>query len=421
MGSGFRAVVLGGDIGAYSLARHFHENHGVRAVLVSTTTTGLMARSQVFDHVLEPRMTDPDVLVDVLARVAPDDGLPTLVLASADRLVSLLVQVRDRLGAHLTVPYVERPLLERLTDKASFSRLCEELGIPHPRTLVVDCAVDADPDTSSLRFPVFAKAASTVAYARVTFPGKSKGFVVPSPADLVDLLARVRASGYRESFVVQDLIPGDDSGMRILTSYADRSSRVRYSSFGHVLLEEHAPSAIGNPAAILTDHDEVSVEHARRLLEHVGWTGWANFDLKLDPRDGRSVFFELNPRLGRSNYYLAAGQVDPVGPYVREHLQGLDPFPPGSPDRAVPDHLFTVLPKGLLLRYLPPGPLRDRVKAAYRGRRVHDPLWYAAERDPRRLAYLAASHANQYRKFARHYPVTAARARTSAPDALPRP
>ncbi len=185
-----------------------------------------------------------------------------------------------------------------------------------------------------------------------------------------------------------------------------------------MLLEEHAPSAIGNPAAILTDHDERSVEHARRLLEHVGWTGWANFDLKHDPRDGRSVFFELNPRLGRSNYYLAAGQVDPVGPYVREYLHGLDPFPAGHPDRAVPDHLFTVLPRGLLMRYLPDGLLRERVRRAYRSGHVHNPLWYPAERDPRRLAYLAASHVNQYRKFARHYPVAAARARaTPAPGA----
>ena len=413
-GTVVRPVVLGGDIGAYSLARHFHENHGLKAALVSTTSSGLVAHSRIFHHVVEPRMGEADVLVDLLHRIAPDDGTPALVLASADRLVCLLVQVRERLPSHVHVPYVPRPLLERLTDKASFSRLCLELGVPHPRTVVVDCAGQQDPDTSSFAFPVFAKAASTVAYAQVAFPGKSKGFVVASRADLLDLLRRVRGSGYRSSFVVQELIPGDDSGMRILTSYADRLSRVRCSAFGQVLLEEHAPSSIGNPAAILTDHDAVSVEHARRLLEHVGWTGWANFDLKHDPRTGESVFFELNPRLGRSNFYLAAGQVDPVGPYVREHVLGQEPFAPGSLDRAVPDHLFTVLPRGLLLRYLPAGPLRARVLRAYREGHVHDPLWYAAERDPRRLAYLVASHANQYRKFARHHPVAESRSRRTA-------
>lgn len=413
----FRPVVLGGDIGAYSLARHFHENHGVRPVVVSTASTGLMGRSRILRHVAEPRIEDPDVLVSLLGELLPDDGVPGLVIASADRLVSLLVGVRDRLGAHVTAPYVQQPLLRRMTDKASFSELCAELDVPHPRTVVVDLSQPVDPaqpvdvDTSALTFPVFAKAASTVAYHAVSFPGKSKGFVVATREDLLDLLRRVREAGYRDSFLVQDLIPGDDSGMRILTSYADASSVVRYSSFGHVLLEEHAPSAIGNPAAILTDTDEESVEHARRMLAHVGWTGWANFDLKHDPRTGRTVFFELNPRLGRSNFYVAAGQVDPVGPYVREHVLGLEPFAPGGRTQAVPGHLFTVLPRALLLRYVTDEGLRGRVRDAYRSGQVHNPLWYGPERDPRRLAYLAASHANQVRKFTRYYPVGQARSR----------
>lgn len=411
----FRPVVLGGDIGAYSLARHFHENHGVRAVVVSSASTGLMGRSRILHHVVEPRLEHPDVLVGLLSELVPDDGVPALVVASADRLVAALVEVRDRLGGHVSVPYVGAGLLGRLTDKASFSRLCDELSVPHPATVVVDVPTDHAPDTSALRFPVFAKAASTVAYHHVAFEGKRKGFVVGSRDDLLALLARVRGSGYQGAFVVQDLIPGDDSGMRILTSYADASGRVRYSSFGHVLLEEHAPSSIGNPAAILTDEHEESVEHARRLLEHVGWTGWANFDLKLDPRTGRIVFFELNPRLGRSNFYVAAGGIDPVGPYVREHVLGLDAFEPGSPTQAVPDQLFTVLPRRLLLRYVHDDALRERVAEAYRAGHVNNPLWYTAERDPRRLAYLVASHANQVRKFARHYPVADARARALEP------
>ncbi len=419
----FAAVVLGGDIGAYSLARHFHENHGVKATVVSAAASGLMARSTVMHHVAVPELEDPDVLVAAVHRaVAPDR--PTLVLASADRLVSRLVALRDRLPATAVLPYVEEPLLRRMTDKARFSALCDELGVAHPATVVVDLAtlpaaataadVDALVDTSALTFPVFAKAASTVAYAAVRFTGKSKGFEVADRPQLLELLARVRRAGYTDAFLVQELVAGDDAGMRILTCWSDRSGRVRYSSYGQVLLEEHAPSAIGNPAAILTDHDEAVVADATRLLEHVGWTGWANFDLKADPRTGRTLFFELNPRLGRSNFYVAAGQLDPVGPYVREHVLDEDPFPPGFPAHAEPGHLFTVLPKHLLLRYLDEA-TRARVKAAYRGGRVHNPLWYAAEHDPRRTAYLVASHVNQYRKFARHYPLAVARSRAATP------
>ena len=40
-------VVLGGDVGAYSLARTFHEAYGVRSVVVSSVSTGLVRHSRI--------------------------------------------------------------------------------------------------------------------------------------------------------------------------------------------------------------------------------------------------------------------------------------------------------------------------------------------------------------------------------------
>ena len=46
----------------------------------------------------------------------------------------------------------------------------------------------------------------------------------------------------------------------------------------------------------------------------------------------------------------------------------------------------------------------------FRTRRATNPLWYSAERDPRRIAYLLAAQLNQVRKYRTHYPVATARA-----------
>ena len=77
----------------------------------------------------------------------------------------------------------------------------------------------------------------------------------------------------------------------------------------------------------------------------------------------------------------------------------------------MPDHLFTVLPRGLLLRYLPDRPAARAGPCAPTARPRAQPALVRRRARPRRLAYLAASHANQYRKFARYYPVSAARSR----------
>jgi len=424
-------VVLGGDIGAYSLARAFHDAYGVRATVVSAVRSALVANSRVLDHVAEPGLRDPETAVRLLHRIADErrgrgEASRPLLLASADRLVRLLVEQRDRLEDRFVLPYPPVDLVTRVTDKAEFARLCAGIGLPHPDTEVVEVSGPDGVQSDALgrvagRFalPVVVKAASTVAYESARFEGKRKVFVVATAPDLADLLGRIAASGWRGRVVVQDRIPGGDEGMRILSCYSDRNGRVRYAAFGHVLLEEHAPTALGNPAAILTDHDEEVVGHARRLLEGVGWQGWSNFDLKLDPRTGRCVFFELNPRLGRSNHYVRAAGLNPVEPYVREAVHDLDPFPDGADTHGRPGHLFTVLPRRLLERYVEDPDARERLADAYRHGRVHDPLRNPAEHDPRRLAYVAAARVNQYRKFARHHPLAEARAASGTGAAGP--
>lgn len=399
-----RPVVLGGDIGAYSVARAFHEAYGVRTVVVSGVATGVVRNSRIITNVVEPAIDDATAVVARLRAVAAEHPGRRLLLGSADWLVRTIVENRGELEDLYVIPYTDRATLDLVTDKESFGRLCVELGIGHPTTVVHDVGAGGVPDTSGLRFPVIAKAGDTAKYHLIDFPGKKKVFTIADPGELRDLLERMRVAGYRGTFVIQDLIPGDDSGMRILTCYCDSTGRMRFASFGQVLLEEHTPGALGNPAGIITGGDPEIVEQARRLLEHIGWTGYANFDLKFDPRDGRTVFFELNPRLGRSNFYITAAGRNTVEPYVREHLQGLRPLPAGEAEQLTTEHLYTVLPRPLLLRYVADRALRARARALFGGRRATNPLWYSVERDPRRLAYLVVAQLNQFRKYRRYYP-----------------
>ncbi|GAB2532408.1 carboxylate--amine ligase [Brachybacterium huguangmaarense] len=409
----FVPVIVGGDIGAYSLARAFHEAYGLTSVIVSRLAGWHVTDSAITTNVHCDDPFDPAALGPVLARIAAERPEERLVLlGSADATVKPIIRLRDEgdvLDDRWVVPYVDLETFRAGTEKQNFTRLCERLGVDHPATRIVDLAQEVD-DAMDIPFtyPVIAKPAEVSEWKRVSFPGKQKVHTVESRDELLALLRTIRGAGYRESIIVQDRIPGDDQGMRILTVYCDARSRVRFGSWGRTLLEEHSPGAIGNPAAIITGVDPEMVEQAQRICAELGWTGYANFDLKFDPRDGRTKFFELNPRLGRSNYYVTAGGHNPVTWYVDEHLGGGLPEPEdGQAPRIVqdqPEVLYTVVPVALVRRYTTLPDARAQLKRVLKARRVANPLVYrGVEKSPRRWKNIALAMANYVVKFQRHY------------------
>lgn len=408
-GQPFVPVVVGGDTSAYSIARAFHQAYGVVSAVVSTYATGPVAHSRIIENVVDAQMEDPQVLVRLLRELADrHTDTPMIVLGSADHLVRLLVDVRDQVEDRYVVPYVPVELMNRLTHKESFAQLCQQYGLPHPRTEVIDVTQLAPDEVNALSpdlpYPMIVKTSNSSLWHEVTFEGQQKVHTARDVAELRDLVSRVKASGYRGKLICQDMVPGDDQGMRILTCYSDRFGRVRFAAYGTVLLEEHTPTSLGNPAGIIAGSSAVVVDQARRLLEGVGWTGYANFDLKLDPRTGELVFFELNPRLGRSNFYVTSAGHNVTRPYVEEHVWGRDPF--DGVDLVVSDteHVYTIVPMSLLGRYVTDPATKDRLARLSAEGKVSHPLAYGFERDPRRLAYLWANLANQVRKFRRYYP-----------------
>lgn len=393
----FLPVILGADITAYSLARSFHEEYKIKSLVVSQRRARIISESKIIENRVIPGIDDVEYLVEKLVEIGKEfKGKKKLILMGCgDFYVRNFVDNKAVLGEYFIIPYIDKELMDEIVLKDKFYAICEELGIDHPRTYVYNCGEDNALDFD-FEYPVIAKTANSALYHYASFPGKKKVFRFYNENDLKEMLANLEKSSYDYKFLIQDCIPGDDSNMRVLTCYCDRNSKVKFAALGHCLLEDHTPSAIGNPVAIINEVDTYGiVEAATKFLEHIGYTGFANFDIKYDERNGTYNFFEINVRLGRSNFYVTGSGFNTVKWIVDDLIYEKDL------EYTVADNenLFTVVPKGIIMRYLKNDELRKKVKELWRAGKVSYPLFYKCDMNPKRAFYVLAAYFNQFRKY----------------------
>ncbi|MDN5822394.1 MAG: carboxylate--amine ligase, partial [Brachybacterium sp.] len=242
------------------------------------------------------------------------------------------------------------------------------------------------------------KAARTADMSGVRFEGKKKVWFLEDPQELAALIRSIAAAGYTGRLIVQELIPGDDTAEGSITAYTDAAGRVTLLCSARVLLGEHTPDALGRPAAMITTPFEDALEQARALLEATGYRGYANFDVKRDPRDGAWKFFEVNPRIGRNNFYVSTAGANVSRFVVADAIEHRRIEPVTQFDEI----LYSLVPMPLLMRYLRDPALKRWVRTVAR-RGVRNPWTYPADGGwARRYARIVGL--NHVRKFLRHYP-----------------
>ena len=319
-------VLLGADMNCYSMARAFHEAYGVISHAFGRWPMGETKYTRIVNFTaVENFDTDAVMLATLKEFAAQHPAEKKILLGCTDDYAALLIRNREALQQDYTVPYIDAGLMDQLVSKESFYHLCEEHDIPYPKTLMVHGTAEAERLTTiDFAYPIIIKPSSSILYWKHPFDGMQKVYVAQTPQEAKEIIQTIYASGYPDSLVVQDLIPGADDGMRVLTAYCDRFSKVKMVCLGNVLLEEHTPKGVGNHAAILTEYNRPLMDKLAAFLEAVGYTGFANFDIKYDPRDGSYRVFEINLRQGRSNYYVTGAGINLTKLLVEDRLEEKD-------------------------------------------------------------------------------------------------
>ena len=420
----FQPVILGTDIGTYALAVSFHQRWKVKPTIVTTQILGPIMFSGIIDTrvVVLHGLPDPDSempLIDGLIALAPKlqkdySGKKLLLIANIDSNVRDIMRRAEELRKYYAFAFPSLKIIEDTSDKVKFPRLAAEHGLNVPQTLEIDFSGSLEGELAKLEqvgepFPWIIKPATSAGYERLKWPGKAKVYTVSNKEEAQKLLANLyqhtHENPHARRFVLQPRVEGNDSFNLSVTTYVDQNSRVTMLGSAQVLLEDHSPTALGNPVAMITEPYPRLYEQVSSFLKGVGWHGFANFDFKVDSRTGIAYCFEVNPRIGRNSYYNTSAGMNPMKFFVEDVVEGKAV----SPQHLAKRVYYSILPKRLVLRYVDKQ-MGKKIKTLYRQKKNHDPLFYPADfgfsmRGLKRFGYVMIARENHWRKYHHNYPV----------------
>lgn len=372
----FLPLLFGADINVYSMARAFHEAYGVKTIAYGMYPSGPCFGSDIIDYRVCEKNDHPETVLKNVSDVAaefPDKQI--IILGCGDNYLNAISENLPKYPANVVAPYVALPLLEELIHKEKFYALCDQYGIDYPATFVYHKAMGHD-FTLPFGGPFVVKPAESATYWDHPFDTQKKAYILQNRAQVEAALDDVYGHGYEDSMIIQDFIPGDDSFMRVVTNYSGEDGKVRLMCVGHVLLEEHTRHGIGNHAVIITEDEPELCEKLRGFLEDIKFTGFSNFDVKYDRRDGKFKVFEINCRQGRSNYYVT-GAGHNLAKYLVEDRIDHKPQPLVVTKNR---HLWRVIPQSVAYDYIPKAHHGD-MKALIDAGKVTNPLFYKSDKN----------------------------------------
>lgn len=360
-------VIFGSDITALGVVRSLADN-GIRCLCIDTNR--YVAGASRYVHYI--RCSDPisnrEQTVREMSRLGTllrSKGFRPVCFPTDDRWLEFLARNHNKLSEQFILSCPPWEIVEKTLDKAEFSRIVSELGIPAPRTAAVRLE-DTDPVTfRSWMYPLIVKPAC----AKDEFLKRvsRKAVVIGAEEEWYELFLRLQ--GFSRTLIVQEFIPGDAKSLYTVSSVSSRAGKLLAASVGHKVLQ-YPPDA-GTIVSGVTEHVPELVEYVRRLSEHIRMSGIANTEFKYDLRDGLYKVIETNMRPGVWNYSSTASGVNLSYICLMESAGLIG----GSAETimGMTDVFWTNRMKELLY-YIRYGPLRNR--SHYIGKRIKvDAVW----------------------------------------------
>ena len=268
---------------------------GYRVSLVNSNPATIMTDPGFADRTYVEPLT-PDSVLAVIERERPDALLPTLGGQTALNVSVALAESGDleRLGVRLIGAGLEA--IRRAEDRSGFQRTMQEAGLPIPRAGTTRAVAEAVAIGEQIGYPLIVRPSFMLG-------GGGSGFA-HDRASLEDLAARSLALSPVTEILVEESVAGwKEFELEVMRDGADNAVVVCSIENVDPMGVHTGDSITVAPAQTLTDREYQDLRDAALVcIRAIGVeTGGSNIQFAVNPRDGRIVLIEMNPRVSRSS------------------------------------------------------------------------------------------------------------------------
>jgi carbamoyl-phosphate synthase large subunit len=271
------------------------KEEGYRVILVNSNPATIMTDPNLADATYIEPIT-PEVVAKIIEKERPDALLPTMGGQTALNTALALSKngTLKRLGVELIGANEEA--IEKAEDRQKFRDIMDSIGLESPKSEVIKTVSEAIEALPRIGLPVIIRPSFTL--------GGTGGGIAYNREEYERIVREgLDASPIHEVLVEESVLGWKEYEMEVVRDRADNCIIICSIENIDPMGVHTGDSITVAPALTLTDKEYQIMRNASlAVLRAIGVeTGGSNVQFGVNPKDGRMVVIEMNPRVSRSS------------------------------------------------------------------------------------------------------------------------
>ena len=397
----FEVVILGSDANAYYMARCYHEAYLKKAKVISKESMSFVNHSKIIDFKVDERLWNHDTFSLALNEyVKGIDAKKIVCISSNETYARNLCLNKKKLDNRIVYNYVDLKFLDSLMMKDLFYKKYKDSGLL-PKTIIYNLNDELNID---FEFPIIVKPSNVIEFNHISFLGKKKIYKVDNMDDLIKIIEYFKNSDYKDTLIIQEFIPGNDSALHDIVLYSNSKGKCEFMAFAQIGLQEHSSKMVGNAACLINGfttngYNKKEILKFKDFIESINFKGLAEIDLKYDYRDKKYKILEINARQGRCSYYASYAGYNLVKCVVDDLVYNKE-----NEFKLIDKKVgLSYVPKGIIKKYVINNEFKDEILKLYKEKKVVNPLIYKKDLPFKRILFLIRKHFRYYKDYKNSY------------------